>query len=208
MAHQPASSRTPDAEPTAFDDDERTGTSPDADAPAPDRSEALIELLANARRRYLWQYLRREGREIPLQEASRAIAARELDKPRSAVTYDERKSVYTSLLQFHCPKMADAGLVEFDRRAARVAPCEGSELVVELEPDRRRVATTVVVAVGLSTLVTVGAWRLDLPVFGALSLRALAVSLGIAATVAVALYYSVVRSPRAVGFDEVLRRLR
>ncbi|ELZ36470.1 DUF7344 domain-containing protein [Halorubrum tebenquichense] len=208
MAHQPASSRTPDAERTAFDDDERGEASPDANDPAPDRSEALIELLANARRRYLWQHLRREDSEIPLQEASRAVAARELDKPPSAVTYDERKSVYTSLLQFHCPKMADAGLIEFDRRAARVSPCEGSNPVVELEPDRRRVGATVLGAVGLSTLVTVGAWRLGLPVFGALTLEALAVSLGIAVAVACSLYYSVLRSTPAVEFDEVLRRLR
>lgn len=209
MAHQIASSHTPsDAESPLDGDDERTELSPDADDSDRDRSEALIELLANARRRYLWEYLRREGREIPLQEASRAIAGRELEKRPSAVTYDERKSVYTSLLQFHCPKMADAGLIEFDRRAARVAPCEGSDLIVELKPDRRRVATTVLAAVGLSTLVAAGAWRLGLPVFGALSLEALAVSLGIAAAIACALYYSVVRSAREVGFDEVLRRLR
>jgi len=124
------------------------------------------------------------------------------------VTYDERKSVYTSLLQFHCPKMADAGLVEFDRRAARVAPREGADLVVELEPDRQRVAETVLGAVGLSTLVTGAAWRLGLPVFGALSFEGLVLSLGVAAAIACALYYSVVRSARAVGFDEVLRRLR
>lgn len=208
MARQSASPYTPDAESAGFDDDERAASSSDADDPPLDRSEALIELLANSRRRYLWQHLRREGEEIPLQEASRVIAARELDKPPSAVTYDERKSVYTSLLQFHCPKMADAGLIEFDRRAARVAPCEGSNLVVELEPDRRRVGRTVLAAVGLSALVTAGAWRLGLPVFGALTPEALAVSLGIAAVTACSLYYAVVRSARAVDFDEVLRRLR
>jgi hypothetical protein len=104
--------------------------------------------------------------------------------------------------------MADAGLVEFDRRAASVAPCEGSDLVVELEPDRRRVAETVLGAVGLSTLVTAGAWRLGLPVFGALTFEGLAVSLGVASVTACVLYYSVLRSARAVGFDEVLRRLR
>ena len=209
VAQQIASSTTSsDAGPSAVDDDERSDLSPDGDAPDRDRSEALIELLANARRRYLWEYLRREEREVSLQEVSEVIAGRELDKPPSAVTYDERKSVYTSLRQFHCPKMADAGLVEFDRRAGRVAPCEGSDLVVELEPDRGRVRATVLAAVGLSTLVTGAAWRLGLPVFGALSLEALAVSLGIAAVVACALYYSVVRSARAVDFDEVLRRLR
>jgi len=208
VAHQSASTHTADADPAAFDDEERVAASPDADDSAHDRSEALIELLANARRRYLWQHLRREGSEIPLQEASRAVAARELDKSPSSVTYDERKSVYTSLLQFHCPKMADAGLIEFDRRAARVSPCEGAELVVELEPDRRRVGATVLGAVGLSTLVTVGAWRLGLPVFGALTLEALVVSLAIAAAIACSLYYSVVRSVPAVEFDEVLRRLR
>jgi hypothetical protein len=206
-ADEPVDADRPDAEPP---DPERSDAV-DAVRSAPragDRSEALIELLANARRRYLWQHLRREGREVPLNEASRAIAARELDKAPADVTYDERKSVYTSLLQFHCPKMAEAGLVAFDRRAATVAPCEGTDLVVEVEPDRRRVAATVVAAVGLSTLVTVGAWRLGLPVFGALSLRGLAVSLGVATAVACALYYSAVRSARVVDLGTVLARLR
>jgi hypothetical protein len=207
VAHQIASSRTR-SDPESPLDDDREGLPPDADDSDRDRPEALIELLANARRRYLWEHLRREGGEVSLREASRAIAGRELDKPPSAVTYDERKSVYTSLLQFHCPKMADAGLVEFDRRAASVAPREGVDLVVELEPDRRRVATTVLGAVGLSTLITAAAWRLGLPVFGALSVEGLAVSLGVAAAIACAVYCSVVRSASAVGFDEVLRRLR
>jgi hypothetical protein len=206
VAQQIASSRTSSDAESPTRDDER-GEVP-AERDDPDRSEALIELLANARRRYLWQHLRREGGEVSLQEASRVIAGRELDKPPSAVTYDERKSVYTSLLQFHCPKMADAGLVEFDRRAARVAPAEEADLVVELEPDRRRAAGTVLAATGLSTLVTVAAWRLGLPVFGALSAEALAVSLSVAAVIACVTYYSVVRSVRTVGFDEVLRRLR
>ena len=205
MAHQTASTRTPsDTDSSPVDDEQRASGAADGDDP----SEDLIELLANARRRHLWQHLRREGREVSLREASEVVAARELDKPRSAVTYDERKSVYTSLLQFHCPKMADAGLVEFDRRAARVAPAEGTDLVVDLEPDRRRVAETVLGAVGLSALVTAVAWRLELPVFGALTVEGLAVSLGVAAVTACVLYYSVVRSARAVGFDEVLRRLR
>jgi hypothetical protein len=209
VGHQIASSRTP-ADSESSLDGEREELPPDADADDSDRdrSEALLELLANARRRYLWEHLRREGDEVSLREASRAVAARELDKSPAAVTYDERKSVYTSLLQFHCPKMADAGLVEFDRRAASVAPCEGSDLVVELEPDRRRVAETILGAVGLSSLVTAGAWRLGLPVFGALTFEGLAVSLGVATVTACALYYSVLRSARAVGFDEVLRRLQ
>ena len=110
VAHQIASSRTPTDSDSSLDDD-REEARPDADADDADRdrSEALLELLANARRRYLWEHLRREGDEISLREASRAVAARELEKPPAAVTYDERKSVYTSLLQFHCPKMADAG---------------------------------------------------------------------------------------------------
>lgn len=190
------------------DGDERDEAGPGTDRPSSDRPEALIELLANARRRYLWEYLRREDREVSLREASEVVASRELDKRPSAVTYDERKSVYTSLLQFHCPKMADAGLVEFDRRAARVAPGEDSDLVVELEPDRRQTGATVLVALGLSTAVTAGAWRLDLPVFGALTPEALGVSLGLAATIACGLYCSVVTSAHSVDFDEILRRLR
>ena len=202
-AHAP-----PDAEQSVADGDERDEAGPGTDRPSSDRPEALIELLANARRRYLWEYLRREDREVSLREASEVVASRELDKRPSAVTYDERKSVYTSLLQFHCPKMADAGLVEFDRRAARVAPGEDSDLVVELEPDRRQTGATVLVALGLSTAVTAGAWRLDLPVFGALTPEALGVSLGLAATIACGLYCSVVTSAHSVDFDEILRRLR
>jgi hypothetical protein len=132
----------------------------------------VYEVLSNRRRRYLWRALRREGVELELSEASRRIAAWENGVDVEDVEYDQRKSVYNSLHQFHCPKMADAGLIEFDRRAARVAPREGSNPVIELEPDRRRVRATVLGSVGLSTLVTVGAWRLGLPVFGVVTLEA------------------------------------
>ena len=97
----------------------------------------VIDILSNERRRLLWRYLRQECPEGDLSDASRQIAAWENGTTVEEVDYDERKSVYTSLHQFHCPKMEEAGLIEFDKRESvvRAVSEEPEEFVVEVEPD-------------------------------------------------------------------------
>ncbi|WP_423996598.1 DUF7344 domain-containing protein [Halorubrum trapanicum] len=198
--------------PTDGADDPR---SPD---PAPDaagRSTAdadaddLLELLSNRRRRYLWRALRRDGPDLELSEASRRIAAWENDIDPADVEYDQRKSVYNSLHQFHCPKMADAGLVEFDKRGStvRLASELPSELTVTVEPDTESVRDTACGALALAAGVVLGGWAVGLPVFGSLSLAAVGLSLGIGASAALLVYSLFVKTEYGLSLADALSRV-
>lgn len=76
--------------------------------------DELLELLSNRRRRYVWLCLGDASGPVSLRELSRRAAARETDSPPNDVRYEDRKSVYTSLQQYHCPKLAEHGLVRYD----------------------------------------------------------------------------------------------
>ena len=177
----------------------------DADVAAND----LLELLSNRRRRYLWRALRREGSDLDLSEASRRIAAWENDVDVEGVEYDQRKSVYNSLHQFHCPKMADAGLVEFDKRGStvRLASELPSQLTVTVEPETEDVRNTAFGALALAAGVVLGAWALELPVFGALSLAAVGLSLGIGASAALLVYTLFIQTEYGLSLADALSRV-
>ena len=79
-------------------------------------SEDLIfDVLKNRRRRYTLHYLKRQARPVELSELAEQVAAWENDKTVAELSANERKSVYTSLYQTHLPKLADAGIVEYNR---------------------------------------------------------------------------------------------
>jgi hypothetical protein len=62
------------------------------------------------------------------------VAAWENDTEPAAVTSAERKRVYTSLQQFHLPKLDRKDVVEYDERAGEVTLSEGAaDLDVYLE---------------------------------------------------------------------------
>jgi len=69
--------------------------------------------LSNCRRRFLIQYLSRQE-PTSVTELSRVIAAWENETPAEELSYDERKTVYTALLQTHLPKLDRMGVVEYD----------------------------------------------------------------------------------------------
>ncbi|WP_458208302.1 DUF7344 domain-containing protein [Haladaptatus sp. NG-SE-30] len=78
--------------------------------------DVAFEILTNARRRYALTYLRSQADAVSIGELAEAVAAWEHDTTTDLVSSKERKSVYTSLYQTHLPKMADAGVVEYDRQ--------------------------------------------------------------------------------------------
>lgn len=120
---------------TASMEQSAAGTGPDGgtqgkdgrDAPAgPDalsRDDAF-EILSNRRRRFALHHLQHNGERAELGELSEHVAAWENDSRVQEISATERKRVYTSLQQFHLPKMDDKGVIEFDDR----------EGVVELTP--------------------------------------------------------------------------
>jgi hypothetical protein len=88
--------------------------------------DVAFEILTNARRRYALAYLRSQDEEVSIGELAEAVAAWEHDTSVEMVSSKERKSVYTSLYQTHLPKMADAGVVAYDRQRGVVTLAAGA----------------------------------------------------------------------------------
>jgi hypothetical protein len=93
--------------------------------------------LSNCRRRFLLRYLSREE-ERTVKELSRAIAAWENDVPAAELSYGDRKTVYTALLQTHLPKLDEMGVVEYDSCQKRVRLTNrAAQLQPYLEPEEK-----------------------------------------------------------------------
>ncbi|MFB6256217.1 MAG: ArsR family transcriptional regulator [Haloplanus sp.] len=87
----------------------------------------LFSMLRNKRRREVIHYLHEQEGSVDLHDLSEYIAAMENDCTPEEVTYKQRKRVQTALYQMHLPKLADRRIVEYDRRAGRVALADGAD---------------------------------------------------------------------------------
>jgi len=125
----------------------------------------LFSMLRNERRREVIHYLRDHGGgPVDLRDLSEYIAALENDCDVEEVTYEQRKRVQTALYQMHLPKLAEQGIVAYDRRAGRIELASGADRCLPyLETDRDRphrrwwrwylvVAAVAAVPIGLAAL--------------------------------------------------------
>ena len=102
--------------------------------PAKLSRDDAFEMLSNRRRRYALQFLSDTTGPTSLSDLAEQVAAWENETSLDSISASERKTVYTSLQQFHLPKMADAGVIEFDRRAGDVRLTESAnDLDIYLE---------------------------------------------------------------------------
>lgn len=86
------------------------------DPPPPELTQdTVFSVLSNERRRRVLRCLQEKPSGSDIRELSRHLAAWENDIPEEAVTYKQRKRVYTSLHQTHLPALADAGVIDYDR---------------------------------------------------------------------------------------------
>lgn len=92
--------------------------------------DIAFEILTNPRRRYALSYLRSKSGTVSIGELAEVIAAWEQETDVELVSSKERKSVYTSLYQTHLPKMADAGVIVYDRQRGLV---QFSDTATELD---------------------------------------------------------------------------
>jgi hypothetical protein len=130
----------------------------------------VFEVLSNQRRRYALHYLMQSPDEpVEMGDLSTQVAAWEIGVDPEEVTYDQRKSVHTSLYQYHAPKLDDTGMVEYDSRRGIVELTdEGSEIDLYLEAVRGREMPWASYFAILSTFavaLTSAAW-LDVPPIG------------------------------------------
>jgi hypothetical protein len=131
-------------------------------------TDDAFELLSNHRRRFALHHLKYNGPSAELGELADQIASWETGQPVPGVGSDERKRVYTSLQQFHLPKLEENGIIEYDDRAGTVELTESAEdLDVYLEvvqgrdsPWSQYYLWLAGVNAGLIAAVFAGAWPL------------------------------------------------
>lgn len=88
----------------------------------PEDLDLVHDVLSNRRRRQILRLLEADpDQSATVPELASTIAAWEMDiDDPEAVSYDDRKSLQSTIYQHHAPKMATAGLVEFDKRSGRI----------------------------------------------------------------------------------------
>jgi len=79
-----------------------------------------FEILKNERRRIVLQYLKEVDETVQLNDLADQVTAIENDTTVDAITSDERKRVYVGLYQFHLPKMAKMGVVDYNKDRGNV----------------------------------------------------------------------------------------
>jgi hypothetical protein len=94
---------------------------------AVDRDTAY-SLLSNRRRRNVVHALLTDGPETTVSDLARQLAAWENDCDPRSISSKQRKRTYTAVRQSHLPKLADAGIVEYDehRGTVRLTPVGNS----------------------------------------------------------------------------------
>ncbi|SFR36613.1 DUF7344 domain-containing protein [Halogeometricum limi] len=77
--------------------------------------DTVFELLKNQRRRDAIQYLKENEGEAKLGDMAEFIAAKENDIEIAQLSSSQRKRVYIGLYQCHLPKMANSGVIDFEK---------------------------------------------------------------------------------------------
>ncbi|MEF8813703.1 MAG: hypothetical protein V5A55_07780 [Halovenus sp.] len=131
--------------------------------------DETFEVLKNNRRRLVLEYLHEAGGTVELSEIADHVTATENDTDVSSITSAERKRVYVGLYQFHLPKMADMGVIDYNRDRGEVTLTErGEKLYQEYErrqaPARRWYLAYLGIAGGGILAVGVSLWLYTAPV--------------------------------------------
>ncbi len=138
-----------------------------------DRDE-IFEILRNRRRRYILHYLKQQQdrSEVPLHELVDHVAAWEHETPLSELDTRKRKRVYTAARQSHLPKLAELGVVDYDRQAGTIRLTDAAqavELYLEYVPQADLSWDEYYLTLSGICLGVVGASYLGLPVVADLS---------------------------------------
>lgn len=84
--------------------------------------DEIFTVLSNRRRRWVLHFLKqREDQRIDLRTLVDTISAWEYDTTPEELPWKKRKRIYTALRQSHLPKLAEAGVIEYDRNRGEVA---------------------------------------------------------------------------------------
>lgn len=92
-------------------------------------TDVVFRLLADRTRRILFSLLGGNDEQVHLNDLAERIAAWKGDKPVAEVTADERESTKIELHHKHLPKLADAGVLDYDRET-KTLPDRGQPTAV------------------------------------------------------------------------------
>lgn len=73
-------------------------------------------------------HLRQHSGAIGVKELAAEVASMENDVPVDELTNQQRKRVYVSLYQTHLPKMAEMGIIDYDKDAGTVRLSDRNEI--------------------------------------------------------------------------------
>ena len=104
----------------------RRGMSDDSER-SPDETEAVFGALSNDCRRYVLRCLHTRADPLPLPDLADEVAAWKHDASVADVSAEEVKRIYLSLYHKHVPRLADAGLVQYDQTQDAVALLASAE---------------------------------------------------------------------------------
>jgi hypothetical protein len=132
--------------------------------------DTVFDILSNPRRRYVLYYLRQEGGPVQLTRLAEHVAAWENETEVESLDDQQRKRVYVSLYQTHVPKLADAGVVEYDKDQGSVALAEDAVAIDDYlsRQDDELPWQYVYAAEAAVGVVLLALTFFDAPVFGAL----------------------------------------
>lgn len=82
--------------------------------------DVVFDILSSPRRRYVLYYLRTKEGPVQLTDLAEEVAAWENDTEPPDITEQERKRVYVSLYQTHIPRLAQAGLINYDKDSGQI----------------------------------------------------------------------------------------
>lgn len=123
----------------------------------------IFDILYNSRRRKVLRYLRENEGTATASELAEFIAAEENDTTVEQLSSYDRKSVYVGLYQNHLPKMATAGVIDYNKNRGTVTmrkEADQVEAYLESTVDSGYRRLKGVGMVGLAALVAVGALQL------------------------------------------------
>lgn len=93
--------------------------------------ETTFDLLSDRRRRTVVAFLLIHKRSLTVSDLAKLIAEREHETEITELSGDEVRAIHTDLYHVHVPRLADAGVVEYDEKRDLVEP---TELLRRLEP--------------------------------------------------------------------------
>jgi len=131
----------------------------------------MHELLSNERRQYVVEYVSAgDDASEDFGDLVDYVAARENEITVEQLDSDQRKCVYTALRQSHLPKLADAAVVEFEKRRGTVEPGTNANVAREFltfTPGRERTYSYSYLGLSAGGFAFTGLHGMGVPLFDA-----------------------------------------